>query len=206
MDERSVDQLDRLETAVLADPGTDGFAALAELYRRSGRIADAEAVVRAGLSVRPDAWEGRAALALALLDRGLDVEARSQLERVVNEAASLYDIALAEPEQGRRGPDTDLEADEAASFAHGAEPESLEQSESSDLSLGGEGVPGAFATETMASLLERQGDAAGAARIRASIDTPLRAMADEPEAPEAHIIAELERWLLNAQRRMGERA
>ena len=206
MDDGIVEQLDRLESAVLADPGTDGFAALAELYRRSGRVADAEAVVRAGLSVKPDAWEGRVALALALLDRGLDVEARSQLERVVNEAAWLHDIALAEPGPAPTLADADFQADEDASFPSDDEPEPLEQTHTSDLSIEGDRVPGAFATETMAGLLERQGDSAGAARIRASIDAPLDVIADEPEAPEAHIIVELERWLVNAQRRMGERA
>jgi hypothetical protein len=61
---------------------------------------------------------------------------------------------------------------------------------------------GAFATRTMAELLERQGDHAGAARIRARLDGPAiaSARAEAPSGPAAATLAVLERWLENARR------
>jgi len=57
---------------------------------------------------------------------------------------------------------------------------------------------GAFATRTMADLLERQGDRRGAARIRAALGEP---EAREATAPDnAAAIAALERWLENVRR------
>lgn len=55
---------------------------------------------------------------------------------------------------------------------------------------------GAFATRTMAELLERQGDRRGAARIRAALGEP----GGMDVAPDAAVIAVLERWLENARR------
>jgi hypothetical protein len=57
---------------------------------------------------------------------------------------------------------------------------------------------GAFATRTMAELLERQGDRRGAARIRAALREPGAPDAAEPDA--GAVIAVLERWLENARR------
>jgi len=51
----------------------------------------------------------------------------------------------------------------------------------------------------MAGLLERQGDARSAERIRAALDG-----APTGSGPEA-VIGELERWLRNAQRARGDR-
>ena len=60
-------------------------------------------------------------------------------------------------------------------------------------------APGsAFATESMAALLERQGDDAGAARIRGSLagEAPRD---EDPESPpnRVRVVATLERWLAN---------
>jgi hypothetical protein len=54
----------------------------------------------------------------------------------------------------------------------------------------------------MAELLERQGDHAGAARIRARLDGPAiaPARAGAPSDPAAATLAVLERWLENARR------
>jgi hypothetical protein len=57
---------------------------------------------------------------------------------------------------------------------------------------------GAFATRTMAELLERQGDRRGAARIRAALGDADRAQAAPAHA--THAIAALERWLDNVRR------
>ena len=57
---------------------------------------------------------------------------------------------------------------------------------------------GAFATRTMADLLERQGDRRGAARIRAALGDP--ELGDVPAPGNTAVIAVLERWLDNARR------
>jgi hypothetical protein len=66
----------------------------------------------------------------------------------------------------------------------------------------------AFATRTMADLLERQGDAEGAARIRAGLeDVVAAAPVDHPVSEgtpggrpsRRQVIARLERWLQNLQ-------
>jgi hypothetical protein len=54
---------------------------------------------------------------------------------------------------------------------------------------------GAFATRTMAELLERQGDRRGAARIRAALGEP-----GAPAPGDPAVIATLERWLENVRR------
>ncbi len=77
-------------------------------------------------------------------------------------------------------------------------------------------VGGPFATRSMADLLEQQGDPQGAERIRVALDPGRVLDADGPGDmdPGAHgmgdrrrrVVSELERWLANAQNRMGERA
>jgi hypothetical protein len=57
---------------------------------------------------------------------------------------------------------------------------------------------GAFATRTMAELLERQGDRRGAARIRAALGDP--DLMDAPAPGNTAVIAVLEQWLDNARR------
>jgi hypothetical protein len=76
-----------------------------------------------------------------------------------------------------------------------------------DLALEAEGEPAPdevgqhFATETMADLLEKQGDGEGASRIRAALD-----LGEQPVArpPRGQVVATLERWLENL--RGGARA
>jgi hypothetical protein len=199
-----------LERAWRADPDGNAFAALAELYRRAGRLAEAANVVRQGLARVPGSLEGRAVLLLVLADAGQAGEARRLLESWAGTGleaaapaapaprdaldASVSDLEFerafdaAEPDLGRMiTPDS--VAEEAALFADG--PEALR----SPLESGG-----AFATRTMADLLERQGDRRGAARIRAALGD-----SEPPEAPPArseHVvaIAALERWLETVRR------
>jgi hypothetical protein len=57
---------------------------------------------------------------------------------------------------------------------------------------------GAFATRTMAELLERQGDRRGAARIRAALGEAAESAG--PSREDAAAIAALERWLENVRR------
>ncbi len=95
-------------------------------------------------------------------------------------------FAAAEPELAQMiTPDT--VAEEAALFADAAEERNPIASSA------------AFATRTMAELLERQGDQRGAARIRAALGK-----ADDDELArgdaEAAVVARLERWLENVRR------
>jgi predicted Zn-dependent protease len=60
----------RQEERLARDPTSLVFAQLAELYRRAGRVADAIACCREGLSRHPRDTEGRLILARALADEG----------------------------------------------------------------------------------------------------------------------------------------
>lgn len=203
-----------LERAVAADPGAPGFAGLAELHRRAGRLEDAERVVHAGLAATPHSTEGRAVLALILAETGRDTELRQRLESwaasaVAACAAPAMLLPDAEPAAGGpsaseidlafEGAETDRQelitpdtvAEEAALRADGSF--ALESPfEAGD----------AFATRTMAELLERQGDHTGAARIRARLERPAPPPQGAATAadPRTTRIAVLERWLENARR------
>jgi hypothetical protein len=214
------ERIAQLERAWQADPNGEGFAPLAELYRRAGRLSEAAKVVRQGLARSPRSLEGRAVLMLVLADAGQADEARRLLEswagasldagyaqRAERErrpsdappqrdeiAADVSDLELerafeaAEPELDRMiTPDS--VAEEAALFADG--PEALRSPLESS---------GAFATRTMAELLERQGDRRGAARIRAALGDAEPAEAPQPADSNVHTIAVLERWLENVRR------
>jgi tetratricopeptide (TPR) repeat protein len=65
------------------DPTSRVFAPLAEAYRRMGRVDEAIEVCREGLEHHPDFHGGRVALAKCYLDKRLYVEARGELDRVV---------------------------------------------------------------------------------------------------------------------------
>jgi len=202
------DRIAELERAARADPGGHKFAALAELYRRAGRLADAEHVVRHGLARTPRSSEGRAVLLLVLADAGREGEARRQLESWADAALSHATappilLPAADPLTAAV---SDVELEDA--FA-AAEPDLAEMitpdSIAEEAALHADAAPeersplvasGAFATRTMADLLERQGDRRGAARIRAALGESEAA----PAPPTAAAIAALERWLENIRR------
>jgi tetratricopeptide (TPR) repeat protein len=212
---------ERLEAAVRADPGAVGFPALAELYRRAARLADAERVVRSGLECRPESREGRVLLGLVLLDQGRIDEARAAFEPLALEA---LDAARLDPDVEPRvdasgGPsdaelerafeaaepdadaliDPDRVAEEAVEWVEGA---SADPASPHQLS-GAIGAGGTFATHTMAALLERQGDPAGADQIRAALsgsDGQVGAASENENLDTArreHVIRVLESWLGN---------
>jgi hypothetical protein len=201
------DRIARWERVLRADPGGAVFPALAELYRRAGRLADAERVVAQGLSRSPRSHEGRAVWLLVLEDAGRGAEARRLLEAWADAALAqtgppplllpdAEEVSDGELERAFAAAEPDLAAmitpdsiaEEAALAADEPVPER------SPLESGG-----AFATRTMADLLERQGDRRGAARIRAALDKTKTPDAP-PAARPAGVIATLERWLENARR------
>lgn len=214
MSEIGAEQRLALERAVTEDPGAPGFAALAELLRRSGRLAEAQEMVRRGLDLKPDAEGGRLVLALCLIDRGQVGEAREELERLAADLLAAHALAPPPPSEVSESEfdaafadvETDLErvldpnrvAAEAVSYVDGladghSEPSLIESLEGS-----------AFATATMAELLERQGDADGAARVRAAVASASRSAPGRSEADKRNrTIATLQRWLDNLR---GERS
>jgi tetratricopeptide (TPR) repeat protein len=209
LSEIAAEQRLALERAVAEEPGAPGFAALAELLRRSGRLAQAEEGARRGLARKPDADGGRLVLALCLIDQGRIGEARAELERLAEDllaahalsAPSSGEVSDSEFEAAFADAETDLErvvdpnrvAAEAVSYVDGPpggqpEPSLLEALEDS-----------AFATPTMAELLERQGDADGAARVRAAVAAGQRPSGEGRDDTEwrQRTVATLQRWLHN---------
>jgi tetratricopeptide (TPR) repeat protein len=212
-------QLTELEAAVEADPGAPGFAALAESHRRAGRAREALEVARRGLEQSPDAADAHLVLALVLLDQGRESDARHPLERVVAERLAAAGFSFESKGGGdlSDGGPSDAELDVAF---HQAETdrdqlitpnrvaeeavERVDAGAAEGLDEGMLGPGSAFATATMAELLARQGDEAGAQRIRAALvpPAPTGEVARTP-APgrrgtdRERRIATLERWLAN---------
>ncbi len=215
-DTHNRDRIELLEAAVAGDPGSSAFPALAEAYRRAGRGADAERVARDGLSRKPDSLPGVLSLALVLLDAGRSGEARQLLERAAG--ALVADAARAPGAEPAASLDLDDDvSDEELEFAFaGAETERdavLDADRVAQEALRGSGLEAPedvapvhgspFETRTMADLLERQGDATGAARIRENLAGAGRAPAAgraAEEAPREGVVATLERWLENLRR------
>lgn len=75
-------RLEQLERRVRQDPASIGFAALAEEYRRAGRLLEAIDTCRTGLRRHPAYLSARVTLGRALLASGALDEARIQLEEV----------------------------------------------------------------------------------------------------------------------------
>jgi len=206
--------LKRLEAAVTRDPAGAAYPSLAEAYRRAGRLADAEVVVRHGLERNPEAPGGRVVLALVLLELGRVEEARACLEPLV---AAVVAAASAPADAGRARW-TEAELDDALDAAQTdtdalIDPDRVAREAvarvDAEFDAPDDVAPladafdtgGTFATRTMAELLERQGDRRGAERIRAALQDPRRASDPVAAAPtprnRQHTIAVLESWLQN---------
>jgi hypothetical protein len=198
-------------------PAAPNHVARAETHRRAGRLAEAEGALRAALARQEDGPEVRALLALVLWDQGRVQEARAELARIGErilaeretpaafvEPTSFSDaeleVAFAEAEtDAEQLIDPNRVAAEAILHADAGATEGLRE-DAAEASY----VPGqAFVTETMARLLDRQGDERGAARIRAAL------AAESPPAGEARLararrrartLVVLERWLSNLRR------
>ena len=228
MSDAADERIAELERAVARDPGGSAFAALAELHRRAGRLESAERVAVRGLAQAPESAAGRAVLALILADAGRDAELRRRLEGWAEAAVSAHaplapspvllpgaealGASLSSSELDRAFADAETDREQMITPDSVAEEAALRIDGSFALESPLE-AGGAFATRTMADLLERQGDPDGAARIRARLDGAKRRdegtqrdAAEGGSAPGASrgtrtsTIAVLERWLGNARR------
>jgi tetratricopeptide (TPR) repeat protein len=212
----SAEKLARLEAAVRADPGDVAFPALAELYRRAGRLKEAEGVVREGLERAPKVREGHVVLGLTLLNQGRYDDALAAFESVAADVvASAGGDAVAPVDSGpsdveldqafeQAAPDEELlvtpdrVAEEAVERVDAAAEQLAEKATADEIGTGG-----TFVTRTMADVLERQGDWTGAAQIRAALAEsgatadPAAAVEDPEEAWRLQTIAVLESWLQN---------
>ena len=164
--------IEQVEARVALDPAAEGFGALAEAYRRAGRIDEARQVATAGLARRPDDPTARLVLGLLLWDAGDAAAARSELERLTERLAGAA-IAAAEPGPAANPmPLADHELDEAlAAVRPMLEEPSVPAPAPRERRLAGaeafavDEAP-TFATETMARLYDAQGDARAAEAIR----------------------------------------
>jgi hypothetical protein len=232
--EITAERLAELEAQVAADPAAAGCGALAELHRRAGRLTDAERVLRAGLRRNASSLEARALLALVLTDLGRAADARRELESIAAslrvpqidtpQAVAADSLSDAELDDAFEQAETDAEqlidpnrvAQEAILHADSGAAEGLREDSARGLredSVGGLrensadgplGTGQAFVTETMARLLDRQGDARGAARIRAALAAemppPRRDQRLARVQRRTRTVAVLERWLANLRR------
>lgn len=229
--------VDRLEAEVALDPGCADYPALAEVLRRRGEVQRALGVAEAGLAAAPDRLAGRVALGLALLDAGLESKAREALIRVLEPALAPHRMGMDSGGSAESGMDPALKeapprVEETASADQTARRESDD-----NWPLGGDGgdrpsktttrkprrtpaqktpPSGLFRTATMADLLDRQGDRAGAEAIRRELasvrnvgdladypgadDKPKEIPALDPRGEDDRTIEKLERWLRNLKR------
>lgn len=170
---------------------------IAEARRREGRLDEAERLVRAELERDPDALAAGLLLSLVLLDRGRPQDAHRVLERLAEatldgrgEVARAF--ALSERELDRAFEAAAPEADQMLDADHVAQ-EAMRLADR-DLAQELAGPSSAFATRTMAELLESQGDERGATAIRASLEIP------DDEMDRVRTLATLERWLEKLRR------
>jgi hypothetical protein len=215
--EIAAERLAELEARAADDPGGACSGALAEVHRRAGRLSEAERVLRDGLMSNPESAELRALLALVLGDQGRAPEARGELLRIAakrldaeglaGRVAPASALSDAELDHAFELAETDAEqlidpnrvAQEAILHADSGAAEGLRE-HAAEAPFG---TGQAFVTETMARLLDRQGDARGAARIRAALaaeSPPRRDLRLSHAQRRMRTVAVLERWLANLRR------
>lgn len=76
-------EIKKFEDTLAKDPSSYCFAPLAELYRKTGLLDDAISIAEKGSSLHPQYVGGYMALGRAYLDKGMKVEGREALQRVV---------------------------------------------------------------------------------------------------------------------------
>ena len=77
-------RIEELERRVRQDPASIAFGALAEEYRRAGRLDDAVAACRTGLERHPSYLSARVTLGRALQELGQHADARAEFEYVLS--------------------------------------------------------------------------------------------------------------------------
>ncbi len=238
-------QIEELEARIAADPGAQGFATLAEAYRRLERLDDARRVAVAGLALHPDHTQGRLALGLTLLDLGEAAAAHYEIECAMGavageelnslttggDAAATFVGRPAHASEALEEGVADAELDAAFASAEAVSDAMLDANRIAEQAMRdgkldtpeGFNVGGTptFATETMARLLDDQGDARTADAIRGKMETvagtgsvydaALRVGKESPAPdgpgaigmgtmPSSRVVATLESWLDNLQR------
>ena len=194
-----------LEMRAESDPSA--AVALAELHRRAGDAVRAETLARRGLADATASEAARVVLGLVLLDQDRIEEAQRELAKLaagwlgaqgIDTASGEFygELTEQELESAFAGAETDRdEVIDADRVAHDAIRET-------DGGMGeklAELPSDTFTTQTMANLLERQGDAAGASRIRAALDVG-EAVSEAGFDPRQKVIVVLEDWLANLRR------
>jgi tetratricopeptide (TPR) repeat protein len=182
----------------LETPARDESWLRADAQRRAGRPAEAERLARRGLAQDPESLQLRVVLALALLDQRRTEEAREELEKGLGAAEELP-AELSEQELADAFEHAEPETEHLLDADHVAQ-QALREAElgPADELSPPHAADSLFATRTMAELLERQGDRAGAERI---LDRLERARGDSQGASASdrrgRVVRELERWLAN---------
>ena len=213
-------RIEELERRVRQDPASITFGALAEEYRRAGRLDDAISACRAGLERHPSYVSARVTLGRALQQLGQSEDARAEFEQVLSLApdnlaairglAEMHGIdapetvhesyAPAAPAFVRPVPGPQPEPEPAPEPALTPEPESrmptLIEAESEVTSAFGPGDPDFAALD--------------ASIAAASAASDVSETADIGGAPEAQRVAQIERleiWLarLDEMRRSAAR-
>jgi hypothetical protein len=191
----------------------------AEAARRAGRPEQARRLAEAGLVDEPYETAGRIVLALACLDLGDADAARRALEPALAGWSSAAPEALTlephedEPFQVQSDPLADLAENELERAFDHAESEpveawttnrvaeaalhAVEEGTPEGVSRAEDGSP--FATETVANLLDRQGDPERARAIRRSLQSETEERARVPDERKRWV-GTLERWLDNLRR------
>ncbi len=205
---------DSLIALLEAEVGSDASAlpALAEALRRGGRATEAEQRARESLDRSPANAEGRLVLGLILLDQDRLAEAREVLERGIGEAIpALESLAPASAKEAPLDGFTDPELDRAFAAAETDRDQlidadrvaeaALHRADSASLDEIAPSAKSPFATQTVADLLEQQGDSEGARQLRTSLGQDEGANpAETASASGEESIATLERWLGNLRR------
>ena len=201
--------------------GGESWVREAEARRRAGHSDQARRLAEAGLMDEPHDFAGRAVLALACLDLGDLAGARRALEPAVPRPASAAREPLDagpslddEPFTVHSDPLQDLaenELDHAFSHVEAEAVEVWTTNRVAEAALRSveagqpEGVVELaerelpFATETVATLLERQGAPDRARAIRQNLEREVLAASEVPEERKEWI-GTLERWLDNLRR------
>jgi hypothetical protein len=175
-------------------------------------IREAEQILQEGLSDRPGCAEGALVLALVLLEQERGDEARVILERWADVSLSVEGAGDSQQGEVFSAEVSDRELERAFDDAE-ADPTDMLDADAVaqqamrevDFDLAGEiaSASSSFATHTVAKLLDQQGDARGASRIRVMVDSPKAAEHDDSVAQTQDLrssaIDQLERWLANVR-------